>query len=221
MLFRSPHDFKEEECARCHLEDPRGKKSPLPLVAPEKELCMSCHKPLDATLSHPVDVEPEHVRVPVDMPLSKEGYITCSTCHDIHSSFRTPFGAKSHFLRRRVSGRQFCIVCHKENDVTTAGTHSGVIQQAHFKSRFFVMDKTRPIDSVSSECLTCHDGSVGKLSVIGVGIWTHGENFIGYDAGLHPVGIDYEDARKRSGGDRKSTRLNSSHTDISRMPSSA
>ena len=41
-------------------------------------------------------------------------------------------------------------------------------------------------------------------------------------AGLESVDMDDLRAKSREGGvDRKSTRLNSSHTDISRMPSSA
>ncbi len=209
-VMDNPHRFDESGCMKCHLEDPVGKKPPLPLVASVKRICMDCHRKFDPSLSHPVEVSPVTAKVPADMPLSAEGQITCSTCHDIHSSHVTEFGTPSLFLRRRARGRLFCIICHSRESASGGPEgHSDIMQQAHFKYRFFVTDGSRPIDPVSSECLTCHDGSVAKLSVIGVGIWTHSGDFIGYDSGLHPIGVDYEEARRRSGGLRPSSTLDS------------
>jgi predicted CXXCH cytochrome family protein len=197
-LLEEPHSFTEDECMRCHLTEPQGKTGPLPLVARESELCSDCHDVSESLLTHPVDVTPEHTRIPADMPLSLEGTLTCSTCHDIHSSYRTPFGTPSHFLRRQVSGRQFCIICHRESVGGESLSHAEVIEQAHFKSRYYITDNSRTIDDVSAECLSCHDGSVGKLSVIGVGNWSHSEGFMSYDSGTHPIGVSYRDAFRKS-----------------------
>ena len=200
-LVENPHRFSADECMRCHLTDPGAEKAPVPLVAPESELCRDCHSGMDALLTHPVEIRPRHAEVPADMPLSTEGKLTCSTCHDIHSSYRTPFGAPSHFLRRQVSGRRFCIICHREKNAEVATDHSGILNKAHFKPRYHITDNTRAVDSVSAECLSCHDGSVARLSVIGVGSWSHAEGFTNSDTGTHPIGVDYEDVYMNSPGE--------------------
>lgn len=198
-LVDDPHNFGEDECMRCHATDPRERRvegEPLPLVETESDLCSDCHDVTESLLTHPVNVFPEHTRIPADMPLSLDGKLTCSTCHDIHSSYRTPFGTPSHYLRRQVTGRQFCAICHLGN----AGgglSHSEVIEQAHFKSKYYITDNSRTIDDVSAECLSCHDGSIGKLSVIGVGNWSHSSDFMEYDSGTHPIGVSYRDAFRR------------------------
>ncbi len=204
-----PHSFKENECTKCHVGNPTGKKSPLPLTAPQKELCVSCHKNLDATSYHPVGMRPTHIRVPADMPLSKEGHVTCATCHDIHAPDKTPLGKPSHFLRRQVSGRQFCAICHVEEDTKAAKGHVEIMQQAHFRSRsrFLAVEKNMRIDPTSLECLACHDGSIGKQAFVGSGVWTHNSDFLGFDSGLHPIGVDYERARVKLGDLRPASEI--------------
>jgi predicted CXXCH cytochrome family protein len=76
--------------------------------------------------------------------------------------------------------------------------HSAVMQKAHFKPDTSAM--RRQIDPVSRDCLSCHDGSIAKLSAVSVGSWTHTTNLRGYNAGIHPIGIDYEESRRRHGG---------------------
>jgi predicted CXXCH cytochrome family protein len=198
-LIEDPHSFEEDECIRCHLQDQNDGGAPLPLVAPVKEICFECHRDFDLSLSHPVDVRPHGIRIPADMPLSEKGHVTCSTCHDIHGAYDTRPGTRSYFLRRQVLGRQFCVICHNRNSTKTNEGHSAVFRRAHFKSNFSTIDTVRPIDPVSLECLSCHDGSVGKLSTVSIGIRTNTASFNGYNKGLHPIWIDYEKVRIRQG----------------------
>jgi len=197
-IIGEPHRFSERECLRCHVTDPRGKTGPLPLVAKESDLCADCHDVTESLLTHPVDVIPTHARVPADMPLSLDGRLTCSTCHDIHASYRTPFGTPSHFLRRQVTGRRFCVTCHRESTAGALIDHAELMEQAHFKSRYLVTDSSRTIDDVSSECLSCHDGSLGRVSAIGVGQWSHDGDPEISAPGSHPIGVSYEEAYMRS-----------------------
>jgi predicted CXXCH cytochrome family protein len=208
-LIKGPHEFEEDECSRCHIADPRGKESPLPLVASEKELCSDCHSINDALLNHPVDVVPAKAEVPPDMPLTIEGTVSCSTCHDIHSPYRTPFGTLTHFLRRQEQGRFYCAVCHKDKGREGKVGHTETFETVHYRLKYFVTDTRDTIDQVSAECLSCHDGSVGKLSLIGAGIWTHENDFMDFDMGMHPIGVYYRDAfSKRPDGYKPPSLLN-------------
>lgn len=196
----TPHSFTDNECVLCHVGDPRKDKNNMPLVAPEKELCMDCHEDLEETLSHPTDVVPRRTAVPPDMPLI-DGKLSCSTCHDIHMPYKNAFGLPTHFLRRSVSGRQFCAICHNQADFSemVAGGHKETMQEAHLKPKFFALDNAGPLDSVSAECLSCHDGSVGKAAPVKAGLWQHSDPLFGPTpqpyTGVHPVGIDYEESR--------------------------
>ena len=196
----TPHSFTDRECVLCHVGDPRKNKENLALVAPEKELCMDCHSDLEETLSHPIGVFPGRAVIPPDMPLA-DGKLTCSTCHDIHMPYKNAFGLPTHFLRRSVRGRRFCAICHKQSDFNEmiAGGHEETMQKAHLKPRFFALDNAGPIDSVSAECLSCHDGSMGKAAPVKAGLWQHSDPLMGLGpqsyTGVHPVGIDYEESR--------------------------
>ncbi|RMG74425.1 MAG: hypothetical protein D6710_01565 [Nitrospirae bacterium] len=202
-LVDTPHSFNDRECVLCHVGDPRKGKENIPLVAPEEELCADCHSDLEETLSHPVGVYPRNTVIPPDMPLSDDGTLTCSTCHDIHMPYKNRFGLSTHFLRRMVQGRQFCAICHLQQGITdmiaSAGRgHEETMQTAHLKPRFFALSNAGPIDSVSAQCLSCHDGSMGKAAPVKAGLWQHGDPLMGFNqqayTGVHPVGIDYEES---------------------------
>ncbi len=199
-LVKTPHGFTDRECVLCHVGDPRKGKENMALVAPEKELCMNCHEDLEETLSHPTDVVPRTTVIPSDMPLIN-GRLSCSTCHDIHMPYKNAFGNPTHFLRRAVRGRQFCAICHNQggfNEMWADG-HESSMQEAHLKPRFFALDNAGPIDPVSAECLSCHDGSMGKAAPVKAGLWQHSDPLFGPTqqpyTGVHPVGIDYEESR--------------------------
>lgn len=196
-LENRPHAFKD--CSSCHVfPNPSGARA-RELTEPVTMLCNKCHKKtFSEGYLHPVDIRPEHVNVPADMPLSADGEIMCGTCHDIHSEYLTPYGTPSHFLRRQEVGKAFCRICHGNLDALRQG-HKASLGEAHFRSQYIVTDPRQDLDPMSRNCLTCHDGSYGASVTIQAGMWKHGEGFIRHDQGSHPIGIDYEQAQLSRG----------------------
>ena len=192
-----PHAFKQ--CSSCHVsEDPSG-ASARDMIEPLTVLCGKCHdKIFTEGYTHPVDVRPNLVRIPADMPLSPSGEIVCSTCHDVHSDDFTPYGTPSHFLRRQESGRDYCKICHGNLDVLSRG-HKASLGEAHFRSQYIVTDPRRGLDPMSANCVSCHDGSFASSVNIQAGTWRHSKSFIQHDQGSHPVGADYEAVRANRG----------------------
>ena len=183
-----PHDFSPSDCTRCHYS---VQNNPKLLTAPVTRLCKSCHRQSIRASSHPVDVRPDKVKVPDDLPLRNE-MITCITCHDIHSEDRLVFGIKSYFLRRPTSDMKFfCISCHQES--RTQPGHSDLLDTAHMGSRYRVTEPGDPIDPMSLQCISCHDGTIGSGSeyTLGEGEWEH-------QSGAHPIGVHYRTALMRN-----------------------
>ncbi|OGW55658.1 MAG: hypothetical protein A2Z46_01525 [Nitrospirae bacterium RBG_19FT_COMBO_55_12] len=192
-----PHKF--QECLSCHLTDSAGKILERQMTAPITTLCARCHeKILTEGYLHPVDIRPRNIRVAADMPLSPHGEITCSTCHDIHASYLTPYNTPSHYLRRYESGRDFCGACHA-GVVNGKRGHTTSLGESHFLSKYTVTDPSLGIDPMSKNCVSCHDGSFAASATIHAGRWSHGRDFIRHDQGSHPIGVLYEDARGRQG----------------------
>jgi len=185
----NPHDFSEDDCMRCHI-DPAD--HPKAMRISVTRMCEECHRKLMRASSHPVDRLPELATVPADLPLAG-GKITCNTCHNIHSTRFSAFGQKTYFLRRPSVGREFCLACHDAR--RTRDRHVELVASAHIGSRFTVTDGSQPLDPMSVECISCHDGNVGS-SVdysLGQGVWNH-------DNGAHPIGVSYRESRMRNGG---------------------
>jgi len=101
-------------CINCHLSSPAPGSSPLQdnnlrfggdVVA----LCSSCHG--GYRHMHPVRiaVAPD-MKSPEDLPLDREGKITCTTCHDVMEGMGT-------HRKRRVKGRGLCLNCHVDSDI--------------------------------------------------------------------------------------------------------
>lgn len=116
LVFATPemaagHNFiGKVGCFECHEKLPLGKTALLLRTNIEK-ICVRCHK-LEKRLSHPVGMVPK-VIVPVDLPLDKEGRVSCITCHDVHmSAVNKLTGKKTHYLRRILKGKKFCYACH-------------------------------------------------------------------------------------------------------------
>jgi predicted CXXCH cytochrome family protein len=193
-LERVPHKFSDSDCGGCHAKDSSGRVLGKKLNGPVLTLCERCHRDiLSDGYIHPINVAPRQAIVPRDMPLSPEGTITCATCHDIHASYFTPYGTRSHFLRRHETGRKFCEACHKE-PLQESG-HRGILGEAHFKSKYVATSGVGEIDDMSRNCLSCHDGSLAPQVTVHVGEWVHQESMVGNDMGTHPIGVDYESAR--------------------------
>ncbi len=192
-----PHKF--QDCLSCHLTDPSGKVLEHQMTAPISTLCERCHEKIFAEgYLHPVDIRPQNIRVPADMPLSSGGEITCSTCHDVHASYFTPYDMPSHYLRRYEAGKDFCRACHTVA-VRGKGGHAASLGESHFLSKYVVTNTSLGIDPMSKNCISCHDGSYASSATIRAGRWSHGRDFIPYDRGSHPIGVLYEAARQREG----------------------
>jgi predicted CXXCH cytochrome family protein len=142
-------------------------------------------------------MRPRNVRVPADFPLSPAGEFTCSTCHDIHSSYFTPYGTPSRYLRRYENGKKFCEACHALASIKTG--HATSIGEAHFLSKYIQSNAAQKIDPQSKNCISCHDGSFASSVSIGPGTWFHRRERMPHDAGSHPIGVDYERARTATG----------------------
>jgi len=163
--------------------------------APITQICNDCHeKMLSEGYLHPVEVRPQRAIIPADMPLSETGEMTCSTCHDVHSEYTTPYGTPTAFLRRGESGRAFCKICHRDLNALSQG-HSGTLEEAHFRSQYVETNSLLEIDAMSRNCLSCHDGSYATSVTIRVGNWRHEKELLRYDKGSHPIGMNYESAR--------------------------
>jgi len=195
----NPHAFGPGDCRGCHITDPAravisGGK--LRMTAPVLQLCARCHRGISDNYSHPVEIIPTAAIVPPDMPLSWNGKLTCATCHDIHASPTDSSGGKSNFLRRALSGRAFCDVCHRSDPLASrGGSHKTDIEIAHM-GRYIVESPGIGIDAVSSECLSCHDGSrAGHVDAnLGAGTWRHSGD--GRES-PHPIGVNYDMAQAR------------------------
>lgn len=194
---KKTHDFDQTECTICHTAGASSMKSEVYSSLTAK--CMTCHTTLyDKGYMHPVDMAPKKVRVPFDFPLSPSGTLTCATCHDVHSDAETPLKKKSFFLRRQEKGKTFCDICH-QNTTKLASGHEGAFREAHFDSKYIAGDDNSTIDSMSRNCLSCHDGSTAPSVMLNAGQWRHAENFMEHDnGGMHPIGMKYSEAFERN-----------------------
>lgn len=196
-LVKEPHSFSQAQCADCHIPVGQGSVVRHQLAASDTVLCSKCHgKVLTEGYIHPINVRPQRATVPKDMPLSRNGEITCNTCHNVHAAYLTPYGTPSHYLRRLERGKRFCDVCHNEPGHTS---HRGALAEAHFQSKYIATSRSQELDPMSKNCISCHDGSYSTSAMIKAGSWTHGRSFLKYDKGAHPIGVDYEAARTRRG----------------------
>jgi predicted CXXCH cytochrome family protein len=186
---KKSHDFDKTECTLCHGAGAIPQKSETYTGLTAK--CMSCHTTLyDKGYMHPVDIMPKTVRVPLDFPLSPTGTLTCATCHDVHTDAETPYGKKSFFLRRYEKGKTFCDICH-QNTTKLATGHAAVFREAHFDSKYIADDLSSDIDSMSRNCLSCHDGAIGSSVKLNAGQW---REFMGHDnSTMHSIGMKYRD----------------------------
>ncbi|MFH0925869.1 MAG: hypothetical protein V1872_09640 [bacterium] len=137
----NPHKFMldEKTCLTCHEKKPDREKDDYLTVSFNDDivqLCMNkCHTKDDIGRSHPVDLRPPRdMDIPEDLHLDYKNNITCATCHDPHSDWKSSHrmvgyddsfddydkdGKKarffrSFFLRRRNVDSDLCLTCHKD-----------------------------------------------------------------------------------------------------------
>lgn len=132
-----------EFCACCH-ETGEGDQEvePHDFTVEIAETCLRCHSESSLGGSHPVNVDPAErypdMVIPEEMPLDREGRITCGTCHNPHlaghsteryAEMQSPTGArevdgvevdfyKSYRLRFHApdaGNDPTCAACHLEH----------------------------------------------------------------------------------------------------------
>lgn len=138
----NPHELQDgagrTTCTNCHQQMPEGvPENTTRVVLPKAKdfktgpvaMCISCHEGSEE--SHPLGVNPKYP-VPADLPLDKEGGISCCTCHYTHGSLKSDhpccsvsvidrmFGSdrlkKSFLLRRENRRGELCRACHGTTD---------------------------------------------------------------------------------------------------------
>jgi predicted CXXCH cytochrome family protein len=206
----NPHLEQTSACNECHLRDPvqiTSKEGGTNLFLADIEtLCLRCHKTMTLSMSHPIGMKPSFP-LPLDMYLDWKGEITCTTCHYMHDN--ADGGAHGNgndkYLRRNSTGKDFCLECHRQGFLSQKGlSHALATGTAHSR-QFSEFDNGEMLGASSTECLSCHDGSIasdgGTMSLDGnkrsSGVWEHqGRGYEG--ASSHPIGIDYNEAYRRN-----------------------
>ena len=137
----NPH--RDIACSECHLNVPeKGKAAPAEVLAGLKkspvELCRDCHSEADVS-HHPVTKRTQR-RLPEGLPLSAEGDVICSTCHDIHQETVSTYLLRGFDTGRYSVRMDLCLDCHGE-------TFS--VMNPHYAG------------ADSEKCRTCHVGKPG------------------------------------------------------------
>lgn len=99
MASHKTFALQTKECTVCHISHNGG-----PVKKPLTELCVTCHRERIQAGEHVVDIIPKYP-VPQNLPLTKDGKLTCITCHDQHS--KEP-------MMLRLEPMTLCNSCHKK-----------------------------------------------------------------------------------------------------------
>lgn len=181
------HDF-QGQCAMCHVSIPDKNSAVQGLIFVDEIdiLCSKCHT-INKQKSHPIKIRPNR-NIPLQAHLDKNGLITCTTCHDIHKEDKTLNKFElSGLLWGHVKARAFCALCHNKEALDATWRHQTAIPYAHSSGKLIQNSNGAVLDKFSTECLSCHDGTISKFPRVEVkqGVWQHeiGES--------HPIGIEY------------------------------
>jgi predicted CXXCH cytochrome family protein len=167
------------------------------LAATGGAACEKCHRAIFAEgYMHPVEVVPRRASIPAGFPLSREGRLTCTTCHDLDGQAGSAKGGGNRYLRGGEAGKTFCDRCHL--DVLALDSHRTALGEAHLQSEHMATT-AGGFDPVSKNCLFCHDGVYGSMVSLDSGSFGHGGVAFGLKSGSHPIGMDYEAARLAGG----------------------
>lgn len=111
----NPHARKDSKaCVVCHISAPAegsapAKENNLKFGGDLVALCSSCHESYKHMHPVKIAVAPD-MKSPEDLPLDRDGKITCITCHDAME-------ASGVHRRRRLVGRALCLNCHVDSDI--------------------------------------------------------------------------------------------------------
>jgi predicted CXXCH cytochrome family protein len=101
--FPDVPDIKKD-CSICHVVK-KGLAGVL-LIRPLPELCTECHPDRTGREEHSIGIKPAGTMTN-NLPLDKQGKITCTTCHAPHGE-----GGFPKMLRKKAD--EICISCHKK-----------------------------------------------------------------------------------------------------------
>jgi len=176
LSSQNGHKFTPKDCIICHTKENGGRNN---LCSDVTEACATCHPTKRNYQAHPTDIVPK-THLPGDI-LLVEGLFTCVSCHDVHQGKRKAGREAAYFLRRNVSGKPFCLICHDVDDkghLFMGTTHSGA---------FKVNDNRGRIDATTLLCIECHDDRIDSMDKqLGAGSWNHFSSRL-----EHPIGSDY------------------------------
>jgi|MudIll2142460700_1097286.scaffolds.fasta_scaffold07387_4 predicted CXXCH cytochrome family protein len=91
----------KHECSYCHIT--MHADAAMLLKTSLSGLCLECHSGRSGSNEHRIDIAPSVEAV--GLPLSKDGKITCATCHDPHEKSEYP-------MLLRVKPSELCFKCH-------------------------------------------------------------------------------------------------------------
>lgn len=178
--------LSNSNCATCHLagKNAKGENAAM-LTANQEALCGKCH-PKAIQVSHPSGFAPKN-KLSNAYPLDWKGDLTCSTCHDIHSS-------EQGLIRGAQRGKSFCLSCHdakffekmRDGGISTLAGHLGNGS----------IDVSL-LDAYSADCMGCHENNGNARIATSVdrnGIVRHADG-----SSTHPIGASYIDAAKSGG----------------------
>jgi predicted CXXCH cytochrome family protein len=106
--IQSAHPYNTP-CVSCHTASPadlKAGRNTAAMVAEINAECLRCH--YDGPVSHPVGIP--NTKNKCDLPLAKDGSITCVTCHVGHSN-QNRFGQLLRSTNRRGA---LCLKCHDD-----------------------------------------------------------------------------------------------------------
>lgn len=173
------HQFTDGQCTTCHLGQGNLRGELKPDVT---RACATCHSlGVQGYTSHPTDIEPR-MHLPPDMILV-DGKVTCVTCHVMHKMEGDKKNRGHYYLRRSVSGKQFCLICHSVDEkghLFVGATHSG-------KDKLRTEAFSARVDSTTLLCIECHANYISSIDNTGSGTLQHSTGRLN-----HPLGIEYE-----------------------------
>ena len=180
------HRFTPEECIICHTREQGGADN---LRLDVTEACATCHPSQLNYQAHPTDLIPQ-IHLPGDM-LLVEGRFTCVSCHEVHQGKSRSGRRAAYYLRRNVSGKSFCLICHDVDDkghMLIGTTHVG---------QFEVRDQGVRMDPATLLCIECHLDRIDSLDAdLGAGNWNHFSGRLN-----HPLGNNYQETYYRRPND--------------------
>lgn len=177
----NPH-LAKADCAGCHAagKNVTAQQANL-LVASQEVLCAKCHQAA-VKVSHPSGFTPK-TKPPDSYPLDWKGDLTCSTCHDIHSS-------SPGLMREAKQGKDLCLSCHDLRFFQKMRDGGSATMIGHLSSQAEVHVPT--LDGYSRQCMECHERNGDPKLATRIdrnGVLRHASSSVN-----HPIGIDYQKA---------------------------